>query len=1066
MRKREALFNSRILRSVVARELQSGIVIPPLALERITHWADLLRRGVLDRMSESSAEQTFNAEIFGTVLGYQQIGSTNEATLLPKRTGPGGRDTPDFILGRFDPGARVEEWGAVGEIKNSRTDLDQPQVGRSNKETPVEQGFRYASRGKPGVEWIIVTNFRQVRLYKNGYVGAYHVWNLEELTEPEKLAEFYILLRPEGLLNIGREPAALRAFKETISAGKELTEGFYGLYKEVQRVLFDTLSVQPAALSLTKIEVLGKTHKLLNRVLFIAFCEKHPAELVPRETLRSVALRARADGNKGAYWKGYRKLFHFLNVGGGLEGVALNAFNGGLFAKDSFFEAVEIPDELFTRRFRTGRGRRQSLEIIGIFGFDIYDFADDLNEQALGAIFEQSLKDMPQAEALVRGVGETTVTSQESGGVYYTPREITSHLMRAALTPLFDRIDEEARQAVAAPARQGPGKLTPKGRKIAHLVEFADRFQKLKIMDPACGSGAFLVEALDQLMFAYDKINRSISELTGNARQRSLLDLDRMVLRENLHGRDILPESVEISRLSIWLRTAKRGEKLESLARTITAGDTLRSNDKGSYDAIVGNPPWGAELEGWTKEELSKRFPQAGSELDSYAIFVMRAWELLRPNGVLAFIIPNSWLTVSGYTQFRAWLIASFEVLEVTNVWKIFTDVNHDACILVARKRERCLQLNQRIPALDVPFTVRAIARGRSELEKLRQLAEGKWALSHETTHLFQFRQPEHRFEVIYRPEVADELDRLAARCHRLDEVADVTVGIQVYHHTRVSKDFIKQRGFHSLSRQGNSWHPYIDANEVQRYYACSATTQWLHYNEKLRDKRELEHYAKPRILIQQIFWQRLSTVLQEPTEPLLYLNTLFAIFNAREVPLECLLGIINSRFISGSYERRANRLFGDKFPKVSKADLASIPIPKMSPTTMQNIGRKARELQEAWQELRSGLQRADEELAGLRPGMKLSALGAVWMYTEAEFRTRAVAVLGGGLSTAETAQLKATFQDMRRAINSHWGSIQSGEAELEELVRNAYRVPQGIYREILDDTPAPTIEWAVRAWS
>src|SRR5665213_810291 len=150
--------------------------------------------GVLDRMSESSAEQTFNSEIFGTVLGYKQFGLAVEASLMPKRTGPSGRDTPDFVLGRFDIAAGVEEWGAVGEIKNSKTDLDQPQVGRANKETPVEQALRYAVKGKPGVEWILVTNFREIRLYRNGYIGAYHSWRLDELMQDDTLLEFYILL--------------------------------------------------------------------------------------------------------------------------------------------------------------------------------------------------------------------------------------------------------------------------------------------------------------------------------------------------------------------------------------------------------------------------------------------------------------------------------------------------------------------------------------------------------------------------------------------------------------------------------------------------------------------------------------------------------------------------------------------------------------------------------------------------------------------------------------------------------------------------------------------------------
>jgi hypothetical protein len=66
-------------------------------------------------------------------------------------------------------------------------------------------------------------------------------------------------------------------------------------------------------------------------------------------------------------------LFQTLNTGGGLGGMALNAFNGGLFAEDTYFDAVEIPNSLFTTRFRTGKGRRQSLEITGIFGFDVYD---------------------------------------------------------------------------------------------------------------------------------------------------------------------------------------------------------------------------------------------------------------------------------------------------------------------------------------------------------------------------------------------------------------------------------------------------------------------------------------------------------------------------------------------------------------------------------------------------------------------------------------------------------------------------------------------------------------------
>src|SRR5262249_11694307 len=155
---------------------------------------------------------------------------------------------------------------------------------------------------------------------------------------------------------------------------------------------------------------------------------------------------------------------------------------------------------------------------------------------------------------------------------------------------------------------------------------------------PACGSGAFLVEALQQLQSLHEKTNRTLAELRGHHRQQqSAFELNRLILRNNLHGRDILPESIEITRLSLWLRTAAKGEKLETLEKTITPSDSLRDCSLGQYDVVVGNPPWGADLEGWSDQEIAQRFPSCGHEKDSYAIFVIRAAEILKPGGMLGF---------------------------------------------------------------------------------------------------------------------------------------------------------------------------------------------------------------------------------------------------------------------------------------------------------------------------------------------------------------------------------------------------------------------------------------------
>jgi hypothetical protein len=753
-----------------------------------------------------------------------------------------------------------------------------------------------------------------------------------------------------------------------------------------------------------------------------------------------------------------------LNTGGGINGLALNAFNGGLFVHDPYFDQIDIPNALFETRFRVGRGRRQSLEIVGVFGFEVYDFAEDLNEQALGAIFEQSLKDIPKGPARVRGVGEIDVTNQQVGGVYYTPREITSHLTQLILKPIFGDRLTEAERTVEDDPRVRTGRGSERRRKALALSLYADALSSLKIMDPACGSGAFLVEALAQLHTEHERVNRSLAELRGASQQRSLLDLDRLILQRNLFGRDLLPESVEISRLSIWLRTARRGERLEALNTTITVGDSLRGSDSEQYDAIIGNPPWGADLEGWTVTQIVERFPHTGGEKDSYAIFVMRAWELLKPGGLLAFILPNSWLTVDLYTPFRVWLLRHWVIVEIANTWKIFRDVNHDTVMLVARKRSAPLptMLAAQDPTEDTTIAVRALSRGRSETHKLRQLAAGEWAIAHEASQSFQAREPNSRFEVIYLPQVADELDQIAQRCQRLDAVADVTVGIQVYHHTKVSKEFIERRGFHGRTRQGSDWHPFVEANDVQRYFLEPSSTQWLQFSDLLRDKRNLSHYQQPRILVQQIFWQGLCARLEEPREPVLYLNTLFAIYNPRGLPLWTLLGFVNSRFLSASYERWANRLFGDKFPKVSKLDLASIPIPSLSPSGARRIAIAAKALQESWEAFRAELREANTELAGISIEAKLNRFDQFWLLSEGQFRGRAGEAYGP-LTPAQVEFARRAYRTAKGAVDERWHLIREAEAHLEALVRKAYRVSDRVHAAIIDRIPEPDITWALR---
>ena len=94
----------------------------------------------------------------------------------------------------------------------------------------------------------------------------------------------------------------------------------------------------------------------------------------------------------------------------------------------------------------------------------------------------------------------------------------------------------------------------------------------IRILDPACGSGAFLIEAFDQLHTEYERTNERVRELRGFA---ELFDLDRKILQENLYGVDLNEEAVHIAKLSLWIKTAVQGKELTSLDHTLRVGNSI-----------------------------------------------------------------------------------------------------------------------------------------------------------------------------------------------------------------------------------------------------------------------------------------------------------------------------------------------------------------------------------------------------------------------------------------------------------------------------------------------------------
>ncbi|HRJ62301.1 MAG TPA: Eco57I restriction-modification methylase domain-containing protein, partial [Azospirillaceae bacterium] len=264
-----------------------------------------------------------------------------------------------------------------------------------------------------------------------------------------------------------------------------------------------------------------------------------------------------------------------------------------------------------------------------------------------------------------------------------------------------------------------------------HLANFweawREELQTVRILDPACGSGAFLIECFDRMAAAYGEATARLADLSGG--QLALFDADATILRRNLFGVDISGEAVNICRLSLWIKTAKRDAPLTGLDDNVIQGDSLiddpafsaravdfaarfpQAFEQGGFDVVIGNPPYvRQELIGDAKPFLQKRYRAFHGMADLYVYFYERGLELLRPGGRLSYVVTNKWLK-AGYGEGLRGLFADSawleSVVDFGHAKAIFPDADVFPCVVLARKPE---------PSAEPPTETRVCAVPRDQL--------------------------------------------------------------------------------------------------------------------------------------------------------------------------------------------------------------------------------------------------------------------------------------------------------------------------------------------------------------
>ncbi|MBY0460919.1 MAG: N-6 DNA methylase, partial [Gemmataceae bacterium] len=572
----------------------------------------------------------------------------------------------------------------------------------------MEQALLYAVQLK--IDWYLVTNLKEIRLYhKANDTHTYERFELPKLAADDaEFARFVYLLGADRLLDpAGSHLNAVLA--ESAKLGRELTNRFYTEYRQLREHTFRALrehnpDQDPAAL-------LAGTQKILDRVFFIAFCEDR--QLLPDEIIAR-AYQHTDPFNPRPIWENFKGLFRAVDRGN--KALDIWQYNGGLFADDPFLDSLTVPDSVC-------EGFKQ------LAGYEYANASDSdaklIDVDILGHVFEQSISDLEEMQNAIAGrvIPAKEKSSRKEAGAFYTPAFVTRYIVRETLRPVLDAKFEvlrqsheagvpkkgegaNARTALKDPARFKADKL--QSTQTAALVKFWEAWvaelETVRVVDPACGSGAFLLEAFDQLFDQYQRAQSFLTELRGP----TLFDIRKAILEHNLFGVDLNGEAVEIARLSCWIKTAELGKVLTSLDHNIIRGNSVVSDPAfhpeafdwkqrfadvfaaGGFDVVIGNPPYVRQE--WIKDikpHLQQHYRAYDGTADLYVYFYELGLNILRPGGRLGFIVTNKWLKAGYGEPLRklygeaAWIE---QLADFGHAKQIFPDADVFPFILIARK--------------------------------------------------------------------------------------------------------------------------------------------------------------------------------------------------------------------------------------------------------------------------------------------------------------------------------------------------------------------------------------------
>lgn len=832
---------------------------------------------------EEQYQEGFLRDIFVNILGYTINPEPNYNLITEKRNESADKKDARKADGAIIIDSKVK---CVIELKGTdTTDLAKIE----------NQALGYKAHNA-GCRYVVISNFEKLRFYIDDATDfvEFHLFTLDF----KGFCELYTLL---ALAQITADiPAKIKEL--SLSREEQITKALYKDYTEFKNALFADLCEQNK--DTDELELFSKSQKLLDRFLFIFFCEDKG--LLPPNSMLGIIERFKKAKEIHIQIPLYDLIKQYFGwIDSGDESMDIFAYNGGLFKSDELLDRLKISDEIL--EFHCQKIAN-------------YDFDSDVSVDILGHIFEHSISEIESKKNELTGIKEQN--KRKKDGVFYTPAYITKYIVESTLGTLC----ESKKAELGINENFTKSTKSKKEDKIKTLQAYREYLLGLKICDPACGSGAFLNATLKYL-----KTQHALLDELENALYGSQLDFsyyDDKILENNIYGVDINGESVEIAKLSLWLNTAKKGTKLSTLSGKIKCGNSLITElfdwqkefpevfENGGFDIIVGNPPY-VDIKNIDNEQVKKLFETyetCENRINLYSIFIERGYKLLKNNGFISYINPNSMLVNLSYTKLRKMIIDDLDIL-VKMPDDVFEDAKVETIIFSIQKNSNLKQVKTII--YNKNDTIYDIDNSKAIM-----IDKTLWNSSSGCL-----------FSIYNNDKISNLLEKISKNKLKLVDIADFSLGITPYDKYRGhSQEIIKTKAFHSKIKLDDTYKPLIAGENITRYFISQDIKEYIKYGDWLGAPREERFFTEPRIIVRQIISGNPARIYAGFSDSSLYFTQIgFSIIVNEGFDTKFILAILNSNLMNFYHKFKYLDLEKDLFQKILIANCKEFPIPNIS---------------------------------------------------------------------------------------------------------------------------------------